>query len=182
VLTLVETATRVGSYAWFERALFEVIGGWVPTMHDPTDLEPKVFFADVASRHAWHAELWAQRLPTLREIDAAALTTAAPAGGRDLIAALGEPGRGVDRLAALSGSVWPRYVATLDAHAGIAAPLADASVLRTLHLVRTDLANDIQAANRLLSTLLPAAELEAVTSAAVDRLRRQETPEPHGGS
>jgi len=42
--------------------LFEQIGGWVVDTADPT---LQRLFAEASHRHAWHAELWAQRAPAI---------------------------------------------------------------------------------------------------------------------
>ena len=42
--------------------LFETLGRWVATTDDP---ETQQRFARNAHRHAWHAELWAARRPTV---------------------------------------------------------------------------------------------------------------------
>jgi hypothetical protein len=42
--------------------LFEQLGGWV-TATAPGELQR--LFADACHRHAWHAELWSRRTPTI---------------------------------------------------------------------------------------------------------------------
>ena len=42
--------------------LFELVGGWIV---DTTDPDLQRLFAQAAHRHAWHADLWAQRMPVV---------------------------------------------------------------------------------------------------------------------
>jgi hypothetical protein len=42
--------------------LFETLGGWVTSTDDPA-LQRR--FAQAAHRHAWHAQLWSDRRPTI---------------------------------------------------------------------------------------------------------------------
>jgi len=43
-------------------ALFELLGGWIVDTADP-DLQR--LFTQAAHRHAWHADLWAARMPLI---------------------------------------------------------------------------------------------------------------------
>lgn len=42
--------------------LFSVLGGWVRTTESPTHQQ---LFAEAGHRHAWHAQLWADRTPAI---------------------------------------------------------------------------------------------------------------------
>ena len=59
-------ARLVGSYQWVERRLFEVLGAWVAS--EPVS-EARVLFDVYSQQHAWHAELFADRLPALDSVD-----------------------------------------------------------------------------------------------------------------
>ena len=63
-------ARLVGSYQWVERRLFEVLGSWVASEPVP---EAQVLFDVYSQQHAWHAELFADRLPALDSVDPATL-------------------------------------------------------------------------------------------------------------
>jgi len=58
-------------------ALFQHLGTWVATTTDPA---LQRLFATAAHRHAWHAQLWADRSPTIRVphvvVDVAAIVEA----------------------------------------------------------------------------------------------------------
>ena len=72
-------------------SLFEHLGGWVASTSDPA---LQRLFATAAHRHAWHAELWAGRSPTI--------PLAAVAAD---VAAISEAGDDTDR--------WTAYVTAL---------------------------------------------------------------------
>ncbi|MGZ8766469.1 MAG: hypothetical protein ACXW2C_12345, partial [Acidimicrobiia bacterium] len=61
-----ESAKRVGHYKWIEIKLFEALGGWVATV---PELDVKLVLGRHCYHHAWHADLWDQRLPELREMN-----------------------------------------------------------------------------------------------------------------
>ena len=56
------TAALVGEYRWVEHALYALLGRWV---EDAPLAAVKVHLDAQSMRHAWHAELWADRLPVL---------------------------------------------------------------------------------------------------------------------
>ncbi|HUD15884.1 MAG TPA: hypothetical protein VMQ59_01430, partial [Acidimicrobiales bacterium] len=76
-LSLGTAAAVVGEYRWIENALYALLGEWVADMPVAA---VKVHLDGQSLRHAWHAELWADRLPVLSGEDPAALTVpSAPA-------------------------------------------------------------------------------------------------------
>jgi hypothetical protein len=83
---LTSTASTLGGFRWIDRRLFEVVGGWVPTVAEPAT---KRWLAAVARHHAWRADQWAARFPVVRELDLAAATRPPPgwAEALDLLAA-----------------------------------------------------------------------------------------------
>ncbi len=105
--------------------LFEQLGRWVFDTPDPSSQR---LFAEAAHRHAWHAELWAQRAPVIPAVDLDGPTAGAPAA---LIPA-------TERI--------PLYTAALDEFVdelrSIGArvdPVLDPSTVRTVDLVTADL-------------------------------------------
>jgi hypothetical protein len=75
VASSVLTITELGDVCARLRArsldLFEATGGWVATT-EPGELQRR--FATATHRHAWHAELWADRCPAIPPIDLDELT------------------------------------------------------------------------------------------------------------
>jgi hypothetical protein len=109
-------------------AVFEQLGGWVA---DTTEPALQQVFAEACHRHAWHAELWAQRAPVI-----------APLGlGRGDIAAT-EPIADIvvtaDRAAAYTTAIGRLVTDTTALRARIDARL-DPSTARTIDLVLSDL-------------------------------------------
>ena len=158
-LPLEAQARVIGAYQWIERRLFEVLGGWV--MSEPVDEAQLVF--DIYSRqHAWHAELWAERLPVLDTMDPATLTLPPSVEVDRLFGMLAgaAPGQAVAgggtlvRLVSLARVVLPRLIAGYDLHLRRAAPVADGPVVRSLRLVMRDEIEAWQTTETLVQTLV----------------------------
>jgi hypothetical protein len=66
--TVEESVQRIVHYKWAEQHLSAAIGGWVATI---PELDVKAMLGPHCYQHAWHADLWRQRLPELREKDEA---------------------------------------------------------------------------------------------------------------
>lgn len=103
-------------------ALFERLGGWVT---DETDPVRQRWFAVASHRHAWHAELWSGRRPTV-PLDATA-AEAAPMDDPD-----DRAGWYASQLTQLQ-----QQVAQLEVRVD---PVLDPSTMRVIHLVAADLA------------------------------------------
>jgi hypothetical protein len=148
-LPLEVTASIVGSYRWIERRLFEVYGGWVA--HEAV-AEARLFYDLQSQYHAWHAELWEERLPVLDGVDPDTLSippsvgverlltrvSGAPPAGDEADAPGVGPGGTLVRLVGMARVVLPRLVAGYTRHLARVVPVADGAVARTLELVRRD--------------------------------------------
>ena len=145
-----------GHSRWLETRLFEVVGVWVTAETDP---EVKAALAAHSLRHAWHADVWRDRLPRVAHLDADALTVAAGEGAEAVVGALEEVASGdqtVERLVAVARVVLPRLVTAYRARLEAAHPLADGPTLRWLGLVVADEAGALTEADRLLQARLDA--------------------------
>ena len=169
-LRLGETATLTGEYRWIENALYGLLGEWVT---DTPVAAVQVHLDAQSMRHAWHAELWSERLPVLTGADPDGLTVPS-APSAVLIAALagmrlpsdvpgsswppaGEvPARpgALPRLAALYRIVLPRLVTSYQRHLRVASAVTDAPVQRALQLVLNDEIEDWRAGERLVQRLV----------------------------
>ena len=154
-MTLDESSALVGHYRWIERSLHGLLGHWVCEVPLPS----VALMLDAQSmRHAWHAQLWTDRLPVLAGVDGDALTT--PSAGAEaaveLLKGEGEEGAvGVlPRLAGLYRVVLPRLIATYEHHLQLANGAADAPVMRALTLVGRDDLEDWRAGERLVQELM----------------------------
>jgi hypothetical protein len=158
-LSLVDLASMVGGYRWVEFRMFEVLGGWVVNESEP---EARVLF-DVQSRqHAWHAQLWADRLPNVEGVVDPDLVTVAPSDGtEELFATLGgvpgrEPGGGgtLLRLVGLARVVLPRLACGYASHLSKAVAVSDSAVIRALRLVLRDETEAWQTTELMVQSLI----------------------------
>ena len=140
--SLQRAAVRHGAFRWVEWRLFELTGAWAaaPGM----TAEARVHLAEVARQHAWHTELWADRLPVLDGVDPDALTRpAGPVLGPLVdalagVAAAGGEGWDVAALSGLYRVLLPRLVLTYEDELARGAPVTDAPAIRALELVLRD--------------------------------------------
>lgn len=165
------TAALVGEYRWIETTLFALLGAWVSDM--PV-AGVQVHLDAQSMRHAWHAELFGDRLPVLAGVDPDGLTrpstvTAALFAALDGAGpATGDPGStwpaadagpharpaALPRLAGLYRVVLPRLVTSYDRHLRVLAPVADGPLRRALQLVLRDGVDDWMAGERLVQRLV----------------------------
>ncbi len=170
-LPLGTTAALVGEYRWIEGALYRALGEWVTDMPVPA---VQVHLDGQSMRHAWHAELWAERLPVLDGADPDALTVPSAPSAAVFAALAGEPSptggpgppwpEGADgesgppgvlpRLAGLYRVVLPRLVTTYERHLQVAGEVTDGPVRRALRLVLNDEIEDWRAGERLVQRLV----------------------------
>ncbi len=115
-------AERVAELRAAELQVFELLGAAARDVDDPS---AKPVLAACAHHLAWHAELWARRMPLIPGVDLDAMTTAARGEvASDPLAALDEIARRCDELAH-----------EVD-------PVLDPATARVCDLVATDLARD----------------------------------------
>ncbi|HXA34243.1 MAG TPA: hypothetical protein VNV87_18470 [Acidimicrobiales bacterium] len=161
-LPLAVTASLVGGYRWIEQRLFELLGGWAA---EATSAELRMHLDAQSARHAWHASLWADRLPVRDGVSADELTVAAAAAARVLAVLDGSRSEPAPLMAGLYRVVLPRLVTGYTLHLGATAPVSDAPVIRALHLVLTDEIEDWHAGERLVQGLLTRPDDVAAVSA-----------------
>jgi hypothetical protein len=149
-LTLEATARAVGGYVWLNRELFEVVGGWVA---DTSDARAQLLFGQHCYQLAWHAELFAARLPRLREFTSSEFisppTETAPALMNAIRATAGD----VARLSVAYRLLFPRLAGRYTAHRGQTSPVADGALIRALGLALTDVTNAWHEGEFLLQAL-----------------------------
>ncbi|MGA2838040.1 MAG: hypothetical protein ABSF84_15715 [Acidimicrobiales bacterium] len=170
-LPLGVTAALVGEYRWIETSLYALLGGWVADM---PIAGVQVHLDEQSMRHAWHAELWGDRLPVLSGADPDAVTRPSAAtaavfaaldGVEPVVAGPGStwppadrevpprPGA-LPRLAALYRVVLPRLVTSYTRHLRVVAPVADGPLRRSLRLVLNDEVEDWLAGERMVQRLV----------------------------
>jgi hypothetical protein len=191
LLSLEATARLVGSHQWVERRLFEVLGSWVASEPVP---EAQVLFDVYSQQHAWHAELFADRLPALDSVDPESLVlppsaevdrmlavlagvvpdddpdssdaSGVPRGGRLEVPAGGT----LPRLVGIGRVVLARLVTGYALHLRRVSSVADAPLTRCLRLVLRDEAEEWQALEALTQALLRRPHDVAVVTAHQQRL------------
>ncbi len=170
-LSIDATAALVGEYRWIETKLYAVLGAWVG---DFPLVGVRVHLDAQSMRHAWHAELFADRLPVRAGVDPDALTRPSPATAALFAALEGvevpEVGGTADELADDGGVptrpgalplvaglyrvVLPRLVTTYTRHLRVTASVADGPLKRALRLVLRDEVEDWLAGERLVQRLV----------------------------
>jgi hypothetical protein len=170
-LPLGRTAELVGEYRWIEATLHRLLGSWVSDMPVAA---VQVHLDGQSMRHAWHADLFGDRLPVLAGVDPDGLTRPSPATAALLAALDGvetvpvgpgstwpaadagsvpRPGA-LPRLAGLYRVVLPRLVTSYTRHLRVAVPVADGPLRRALRLVVRDEVEDWLAGERLVQRLV----------------------------
>ncbi len=146
-LSLEHAAALIGAYSWIEARLFQLTGAWAGAADRP---EIQILLDEVSTEHAWHAELFAERLPVLDWVDADTLVVPPSAGVASMLEALDDPAlSAAARVDVLAAVVLPRLIATYERHLARAAPVADRPVMRALRLVLTDEREEVEAAGAL---------------------------------
>ncbi|HXQ18673.1 MAG TPA: hypothetical protein VN781_03500 [Acidimicrobiales bacterium] len=169
-LELGQAAALLGAYCFIERRLFELTGAWSVEVEPP---RLQVHLDQVSQQHAWHAALWAERLPVLAGVEPASLIAPLGPSLGPVLDALASAPSAPERLAGLYRCVLPRLLSTYGRHLRRAVPATDAPVVRALRLVRTDELAAWQAGEALLQSLIDTAETAAVAAAAAARLEAQ---------
>lgn len=138
-------ADRVAAYRALDLLLFEVIGSWIT---ETTSANLRPYFAAWSQHHAWHAELWAGRFPSVPDIDLSSHTDSA--AGR--LAAVHEsvPQTDVDRIRFLADELLPQLEAILVEHRATVVTELDAPTGRVLDLVIDDIRRDTTMARQLI--------------------------------
>ncbi len=182
-MSLQGLARLVGGYQWVERHLFEVLGAWVES--EPS-AEAKLLYDVYSQQHAWHADLFGERLPVSGAL-VADLSDGPPvgvvrmfeilvrAGAETDVAAWPEAGRQRSgptalRLVGLSRVVLPRLVAGFTRHLQRARAVSEAPVMRAIRLTVRDELEEWQVLEALVQTLVRRPEHVEVVSAWQERL------------
>lgn len=149
-LPLDVTAALVGEYRWIETALYQMLGSWVADMPVAA---VQVHLDAQSLRHAWHAELWGDRLPVMTGADPDGLTVPSPATAALFGVLDGRPGA-LPLIAGLYRVVLPRLVTSYERHLQVTGPITDGPVERALRLVLNDEIADWRAGERIVERLM----------------------------
>ncbi len=162
----------VGAHRWWELAAFELLGGWVARVKDPS---AKVLLDRHSAHCAWRAAQWGDRLPVLAGVDHHSLVQPPDDASASAVEAMGGLGHGGDAddvvcLAAAYRVVLARRAGAYRGHRDTASPVADAAVRRTLRQVATDVAADWAEGEARLQALLVDEEVVGVAAGCVAAL------------
>lgn len=162
------TARLVGHYQWIEMQLFEVMGGWVQAVDD---LEVKQLLATQSHHHAWHAQLWHQQLPELRELDSEALVAPPNEELVAFVQALREPATPsttVEKLVGVYRVLVPHKITAYTRHLEAASMVTDGPTIRVLEVILRDEMDDWRYGEMLLQSLIdsPTAAQQAANEQA----------------
>ncbi len=125
MLGIIELGAVCASMRARNLALFEQLGSWVVDTPDPTQQRA---FGEACHRHAWHAELWEQRSPSIPAVETEPRPVVPAAGFVVPDARVAAYTREVDQL-----------LAELDVLTARIEPVLDPSTVRVIDLVRADL-------------------------------------------
>jgi hypothetical protein len=165
-LGLHQVSALLGAYCAIERRLFELTG----SLATEAEMLPEigVYLDSLSAEHAWHAELWADRLPVVSGVDAQALVVV-PEAARGVLDGSAAGGQ-LERLAALLRVVLPRLIASYARHEASASPVSERPTLRALRLVLRDEVEALVAGESLVQRLLGTPEAVAAAGQTVVRL------------
>jgi len=152
---LVDAARVVGGYVWLEERLFETLGGWAPSV---TEAGVKLHLDADSHHHAWHASLWRQRLPALRELPSEEFVAPASPAAEALVAALHMSSTTIERLVGIYRVLLPRQVARYQRHRERASAITDGPTIRALDLILADELDDWRRGEFLVQQLLRSPE------------------------
>lgn len=171
MFTVEQGATRAANYMWTEAKLFETLGGWVDQVAEP---DVAVMLARHSHHHAWHAEMWRDRIPELVHLNPDRTPLPANHDWTRLVEALDTTDSDkptLDRLVGVYRVVIPHLVAAYGFHLRHTNPVADANTIRTLRLVISDLTEDWQEGEESLQRLISSTDLVRIAAARQARLQ-----------
>ncbi len=149
-----ETARRVGHYKWAEMKLFEALGGWIATV---PEIDVKLRLGTHCYKHAWHAELWHNRLPELREMNPERLTVPPNDAMVRFIAALTEPEAPemtIEKLVGVYRVFIPHFISAYTFHLNNTSQITDGPTSRSIKFILQDEFDDWRDGEMLIQTLL----------------------------
>lgn len=151
--SLEEAARRLGHYRWIEMRLFEVLGGWVGSVGQP---DVKLRVGPHSFHHAWHAELWHERLPELGDLSPEGLTTPPNDTMVQFVEALASPqaSETIERMVGVYRVLIPHKIVTYTHHLDRTSSITDGPTIRALRLVLRDEVDDWREGELVIQSLL----------------------------
>ena len=156
--TVEESVERVVNYKWAEQQLSAALGGWGATI---PELDVKTLLGRHTFEHAWHADLWRQRLPELRETNE---DRAEPPNDEfrrfmDELTSPDDHDLTIEKLAGVYRVLLPHLLAVYTFHAKVTSDIVDAPTIRLLGFMLDDDHRQLVEGEMLLQDLARSPEL-----------------------
>lgn len=151
-------ARTAGHFAWLEDAIADVTGAWVTSVDD---VDARLVLGARSHTHAWHSELWRERMPDLRHVDRSSLVVPANSGIESFMNTLAAASTTVERCVGLYRVLLPRLVTAYAVLLRDTNELIDAPTVRTLRLVLEDTREEIREGEIVLRALGSVTEADA---------------------
>lgn len=159
-------ARAAGNFAWLEDRIADVTGSWVATVDD---VDARLVLGARSHTHAWHAELWRDRMPDLRGVDNTALVAPASSGVESFMETLASSTTTLERMVSVHRVLLPRLVTAYALLLRGTNELIDAPTVRTLRLVLEDTREEVREGEMVIRSLTGDADgFEKKLAAAAD--------------
>jgi len=150
--TVEESVERIVRYRWAQQQLSAALGGWVATI---PELDVKAMLGPHCYQHAWHADLWRQRLPELKEPVEHRAEPANPAFAA-FMEELTSPDEGdqtIEKLVGVYRVLVPHLLAVYTFHQKVTSDIVDAPTVRILGFMLADLHTQIAEGEMMIQDL-----------------------------
>lgn len=159
-------ARTAGNFAWLEDRIADVTGAWVATVDD---VDARLVLGARSHTHAWHADLWRERMPDLRGVDSATLVAPASSNLASFLDTLASTTSTLERMVSVHRVLLPRLVTAYALLLRSTNELIDAPTVRTLRLVLEDTREEVREGEMVIRSLTGDAEgLEKKLAASAD--------------
>lgn len=156
--TVEESVERIVNYRWAQQHVSAALGGWVATI---PELDVKSMLGPHCYQHAWHADLWRQRLPELKEAneDRAEPANDAFVTFMDELTSPDEGDQTIEKLVGIYRVMVPHLLAVYTFHQKVTSDIVDAPTVRILGFILADLHNQIAEGEMMIQDLARTEEL-----------------------
>ena len=134
------------------------LGGWIATI---PELDIKMRLGAHCYHHAWHADLWNQRLPELREMKPERLTVPANDAIVRFIEAMTEPEAPeltIEKLVGVYRVLIPHFISAYTYHRNNTSEITDAPTIRSINFILQDEFDDWRDGEMMLQSLITTPE------------------------
>ena len=154
--TLLDIARTAGRFAWLEDRIADMTGAWVSTIDDS---DARLVVGARSHTHAWHADLWRDRMPVVPGLDTSSFVAPARDELARAIDQLADLETTLERMVALHRVLLPRLVTAYALLLRGTNELIDAPTVRTVRLVLEDTREETREGEIVIRSL--GAETEA---------------------